>query len=165
MERVGRAGRQARGASTGLLGQLRDRIFGRPDEPKAARPAAPFIRPRTPTRIHFDPVAPPATAPAEVGPAITAIAQQLAAAAKVQVEADVSATSLSKLDFKYQVLSECNRVFGRVIPSYKLNSIQTVSDVIKFYEEPWTSQTRIRDRPLFYNIDVTALPINLRIFK
>jgi hypothetical protein len=60
-------------------------------------------------------------------------------------------------------LKECSAAFGRAVPNYRLNSIVTVGDVIAFYQEPWESQLRARDRPLFSNIDFAALPSNLRI--
>lgn len=57
----------------------------------------------------------------------------------------------------------CSNTFKRVIPSYRLNDIQSVEDVVQFYSQPWQSQVRIRDRPLFFQIDKAALPSNLRI--
>jgi hypothetical protein len=62
-----------------------------------------------------------------------------------------------------QVLSRCASVFKHAVPSYRLNELRTVSDVLAYYQQPWHAHLRLRDRPLFHQLDMGTLPSNLRI--
>ncbi|RDD41137.1 39S ribosomal protein L50, mitochondrial [Trichoplax sp. H2] len=65
--------------------------------------------------------------------------------------------NLDDLDIKFQILTKCQEEFQLIVPNFKLSSMKSVRDVLKFYRKP------IKERRIFNNIDMDRLPSNLII--
>ena len=60
-----------------------------------------------------------------------------------------------------QVLAACVDAFKRDVPNYHLNQLNTLDDIIRYFEA--TPHVRPRDLPLFASLDLKSLPPNLKI--
>ena len=111
----------------------------------------------------FAPLPEPGDVPSDVADVVTSAVRNLASGFNITVPEQPGSLALSNLRFKARLLAECSAALKRPVPDYRLNSLETVEHVVSFYSEPWGSQIRQRERPLFHQVDMAALPSNLSI--